>query len=134
MQITRTRPDSQLGPADRFHGTVWIDEIAVAPEPARMRAFSVHFAPTARTAWHTHPNGQILHVLEGTGRVQRKDGPVETITAGDTVHFDPGEWHWHGAAANAFMTHLAMQEADETRTDAHWGDQVTEQEYSATAR
>jgi len=116
---------------EHFTGIVWIDEIAVTELPARLRAFSVHFTPTARTVWHQHPYGQVLHVLEGTGLVQRRDGPIEEIRAGDTVRFDPHEWHWHGASPTTFMTHLAMQEADDHGVDAHWGAHVSDDEYPA---
>ncbi|WP_329113516.1 (R)-mandelonitrile lyase [Streptomyces sp. NBC_01465] len=120
MQITRKRPDSVQGPAENFTGTVWLDEIN-APQPAsRIRMFSVHFAPGARTAWHTHPHGQILHVTEGEGLVQREGGPVEPIRAGDTVWIEPGERHWHGAGPRTFMTHLAVVEAAEDGTTITW--------------
>jgi quercetin dioxygenase-like cupin family protein len=130
MQITRTR-QTKPGPADWFTGSVWIDEIAAPPPPARLRAASVHFAPGARTAWHTHPFGQVIHVTEGEGLVQRRGGPVEAITAGDTVHFEPGEDHWHGAAPEQFMTHVAMQEAGEDGVPVQWGEHVTDAEYRA---
>ncbi|GCD47329.1 cupin domain-containing protein [Streptomyces paromomycinus] len=121
MEITRSRPDSQAGPAGHFTGTVWLDELASPPAPSRLRLFSVHFAPGARTAWHRHPHGQVLHVTEGVGLVQRRGGPVEGIRAGDTVWTAPGEWHWHGAAPGTFMTHLALVEAAEDGTTTDWG-------------
>ncbi|GCD39229.1 cupin [Streptomyces chrestomyceticus JCM 4735] len=121
MEITRTRPGSQAGPAEHFTGTVWLDELAAPPAPSRLRLFSVHFAPGARTAWHRHPHGQVLHVTEGVGLVQRRGGPVEEIRAGDTVWTAPGEWHWHGATPGTFMTHLALVEAAEDGTTADWG-------------
>lgn len=129
MDIIRHRPDSQPAPADRFTGSVWVDPIAVADEPSRTRAFSVHFTPGARSGWHQHPCGQILHVVEGRGRVQRRGGPVEEIRAGDTVVTPPGEWHWHGAAPGSFLTHLAIQQADADRVDAYWGELVTDEQY-----
>jgi quercetin dioxygenase-like cupin family protein len=89
----------------------------------------VHFTPGARTAWHTHPNGQTIFVLEGVGLCQRRGGPVETIRAGDRVLFEPGEEHWHGAAPDCFMTHLALQQPDEAGTTATWGEHVTDAEY-----
>ncbi|MFH8345277.1 cupin domain-containing protein [Streptomyces sp. NPDC018045] len=121
MEITRSRADSQAGPAERFTGTVWLDELAAPPAPSRLRMFSVHFAPGARTAWHRHPHGQVLHVTEGAGLVQRRGGPVEEIRAGDTVWTGPDEWHWHGAAPGTFMTHLAVVEAADDGTTADWG-------------
>ncbi|MGW2225212.1 (R)-mandelonitrile lyase [Streptomyces formicae] len=120
MHITRTRPDSKQGPAEHFTGTVWLDEIAAPEPPSRLRMFSVHFAPGARTAWHTHPHGQVLHVTEGEGLVQRAEGPVELIRAGDTVWIEPGERHWHGAGPRTFMTHLAVVEAAADGTTATW--------------
>ncbi|WP_372350629.1 cupin domain-containing protein [Streptomyces sp. KL116D] len=125
MQITRHRPDSLQGPAENFTGTVWLEEIAGAQLPSRLRMFNVHFAPGAHTAWHTHPHGQVLHVVSGEGRVQRRAGEVEVIRAGDTVWIEPGEWHWHGAGPRTFMTHLAAVEAGEDGTTACWGAHVT---------
>ncbi len=130
MEITRNRSDSQPGPGSRFSGSVWLDELAVAPAPARLRAYIVHFAPGARTAWHTHPLGQVIHVTEGVARVQRDGGPIETVRAGDTVRFDPGERHWHGAAPRAFMTHVAMYEADDNGVEVDWAELVTDAEYA----
>ena len=94
----------------------------------------MHFTPGARTAWHEHPRGQILHVLEGSGRVQSRGGPVEEIRAGDTVVAEPGEWHWHGAGPGAFMTHLALQEAGDDGAHAHWGDHVSDEDYQSSSR
>ncbi|KUL61843.1 cupin domain-containing protein [Streptomyces sp. NRRL S-1521] len=121
MHITRSRPATVRGPAEQFTGTVRLDEIAAPEAPSRLRVFSVHFAPGARTAWHTHPHGQVLHVTEGEGRVQRAGGPVERIRAGDTVWTEPGESHWHGAGPHTFMTHLATVEAAADGTVADWG-------------
>ena len=91
----------------------------------------MHFTPGARTGWHKHPNGQVLHVTEGVGLAQRRGGGVEQIRAGDTVRFDAGEDHWHGAAPGHFMTHLALHEADEDGNDAYWGEKVSDEEYFA---
>ena len=129
MEITRTRPPSRRGPAEWFTGDVFIDPIAAGPGPSRLRALSVHFTPGARTAWHTHPLGQVIHVTEGAGLAQRAGGPVERIRAGDTVRFEPGEVHWHGAAPESFMTHLALHEAGDDGSDADWGAHVTDDEY-----
>ena len=90
----------------------------------------VHFTPGARTAWHTHPLGQTIYVTEGVGLCQREGGPIEIIRPGDRVFFAPGENHWHGDAANRFMTHLAMQEADDSGRPGTWGDHVTDEQYS----
>jgi quercetin dioxygenase-like cupin family protein len=110
---------------------VYIDPIAIAKEPSRASASLVHFTAGARTAWHTHPYGQTIYVTEGIGRCQRRGGPVETIRPGDRVYFDPGEGHWHGAYPNRFMTHLALQEVDETGSPVTWGEHVTDEEYDA---
>ena len=133
MIVNRTRPDSRPAPPENFTGIVFVDELAVADEPSRLRAFSVHFTPGARSAWHRHPFGQILHVTEGEGRVQAKGGPVQRIRAGDTIVTKPGEWHWHGASPTTFMTPTAIQEADDARCDAYWGAHVTNDEYHAQA-
>ena len=94
-----------------------------------LSASSVHFTPGARTAWRTHPNGQTIYVTEGTGLCQRRGGPIEVIRPGDRVFFEPGEVHWHGAAPDRFMTHLAMLEVDDQGKSATWGAHVTDEEY-----
>jgi quercetin dioxygenase-like cupin family protein len=131
MQITRNGLDTATGPSDRFTGTVYIATVAVPEGSSRLMASNVHFTPGARTAWHTHPNGQTIWVLEGVGRCQRRGGPVELIRPGDRVFFEPDEEHWHGAAANRFMTHVAMVEVDDAGTSATWGDHVSDDEYAA---
>jgi quercetin dioxygenase-like cupin family protein len=110
---------------------VYLDTVAVPTPPSRIQAASVHFTPGARTAWHTHPNGQTIYVIEGIGRCQRRGGPVEAILPGDRVYFDPGEEHWHGAAPTRFMTHIAMQDVDDDGSPVTWGVHVTDEEYSA---
>jgi quercetin dioxygenase-like cupin family protein len=130
VQITRNSVATTPGPSDWFTGTVYIDAVATASEPSRLQAASVHFTPGARTAWHTHPNGQTIYVTEGIGLVQRRDGPIEFIRPGDRVFFEPGEHHWHGATSDRFMTHLAMQQVDDQGSAVTWGEHVTEDEYS----
>jgi quercetin dioxygenase-like cupin family protein len=120
------------GPAEWFTGTVWIDEIVTGTAPSRLKANRVSFEPGARTAWHTHPMGQALHVVAGLGRVQLKGQPPQEIGPGDTVWIEAGEVHWHGAAAGHTMVHLAMQEADERGIDVVWLEHVTDAEYGAT--
>jgi quercetin dioxygenase-like cupin family protein len=127
---SKERP-SRKGPADWFTGNVWIDPIVLGEEPSRMRANRVSFEPGARTAWHTHPVGQTLHVLTGSGLVQLEGQPIQEIHPGDTVLIAPNERHWHGAAANNTMAHLAIQEADAKGVDVVWLEQVTDEEYSA---
>src|SRR5215218_3742086 len=108
MQLTRNSLETAAGPSDWFTGDVYIDTVAAATEVSRLAAASVHFTPGARTAWHTHPLGQTIYVTEGIGRCQRRGEQVEVIGPGDRVYFEPGEDHWHGAAPDRFMTHLAM--------------------------
>jgi quercetin dioxygenase-like cupin family protein len=127
---SKDRP-SRKGRAEWFTGAVWIDEIFVGAEPSRLRAFRVSFEPGARTAWHTHPVGQTLHVLSGTGLVQLEGGPVQKMHPGDTVMIAPMERHWHGAAAGNTMVHLAMQETDAQGVDVVWLDPVSDEEYAA---
>ena len=125
---SKERP-SRRGPADWFTGTVWIDEISVGEEPSRVRLARVSFEPGARTAWHTHPLGQVLHVLSGSGLAQTEGGLVTEIHPGDTVSFAPNERHWHGAGLENTMVHLAMQEADEKGVQVTWLEHVTDAEY-----
>lgn len=131
MQITRNSLPTATGPAGWFTGTVYLDPIAGPAETFRIQAASVHFTPGARTAWHTHPFGQTIFVTEGQGRCQRRGGPVEVIRSGDRVYFEPGEDHWHGAAPDRFMTHIAMQEVDDQGSAVSWGAHVTDEEYGA---
>jgi len=131
MHITRNSLDTSAGPSDWFTGSVYIDAVAAPAGASRLSASSVHFTPGARTAWHTHPNGQTIWVLEGVGLCRRRGGPVEIIRTGDRVFFEAGEEHWHGAAPNRFMTHIAMLEVDDEGNSATWGDHVTDDEYAA---
>jgi quercetin dioxygenase-like cupin family protein len=131
MQITRNAADTTPGPGDWFTGDVYIDSVATPSDVSRLSASWVHFTPGARTAWHTHPNGQTIFVLEGVGLAQRRGGPVEVIRPGDRVFFEPGEDHWHGAAPNRFMAHLALVQVDDEGKPATWGDHVTDEEYAA---
>src|SRR5436853_3139340 len=129
MDITRNSIDTNAGPSDWFTGAVYIDTVATHSGASRLSASSVHFTPSARTAWHTHPNGQTIYVLEGVGLAQRRGGAVEVIRPGDRVFFEPGEEHWPGAAATRFMTHLAMLDVDDDGNPATWGPHVTDEEY-----
>jgi quercetin dioxygenase-like cupin family protein len=130
MRTTKNATETVAGPSDWFTGAVYIDAVAAPTAGSRLSASSVHFTPGARTAWHTHPNGQTIYVTEGVGRAQRRGGPVEVIHPGDRVFFEPGEEHWHGAAPDRFMTHLAMLEVDEAGKSASWGVHVTDEEYA----
>jgi quercetin dioxygenase-like cupin family protein len=131
MQITRNSQDTAPGPSEWFTGAVYIDTVATPAAGSRLSASSVHFTPGARTAWHTHPHGQTIFVIEGIGRCQRLGGAIEVIRPGDRVFFEPGEQHWHGAAPNRFMTHLAMLDVDDDGNPATWGEHVSDEEYSA---
>ena len=131
MSSPRQSSETRAGPSEWFTGAVYIDTVAVPAGSSRLSASSVHFTPGARTAWHTHPNGQTIYVLEGVGLAQRHGGPIELIRPGDRVFFEPGERHWHGAAPNRFMTHLAMLDVDEQGNAATWDEHVTDEEYAA---
>jgi quercetin dioxygenase-like cupin family protein len=132
MKLIHAQPVTSAGPGEWFTGEVWIDSVVgAADSPARLQAAAVHFAPGARTAWHRHPNGQVVYVTEGIGRAQSRGGEVQEIRAGDTVVFEPGEWHWHGAAPGKFMVHIAMHEVGEDGQAAEWGEHVTDAEYTA---
>ena len=130
MQITRNNLDTQPGPSDWFTGSVFLDPVATPSGPSRLSATLVHFSPGARTAWQTHPNGQTIWVLEGVGLCRRRGGQIELIRSGDRVFFEPGEEHWHGAAPNRFMAHMAMLDVDDEGTPANWGEHVTDAEYA----
>jgi quercetin dioxygenase-like cupin family protein len=131
MQITRNILETAPGPGEWFTGTVYIDTVATPSEPSRLAAGSVHFTPGARTAWHTHPNGQTIYVTEGVGLCQRRGGEIEVIRPGDRVFFESDEDHWHGAAPNRLMAHLAMQQVDDQGSPVAWGEHVTDEEYGA---
>lgn len=122
-----SRP-SNPGPEEYFTGTVRVDPLFNADEPARSSGAAVTFEPRARTAWHTHPYGQTLIVTAGCGRVQREGGPIETINPGDVVWFPPGEKHWHGAGPDTAMTHIAIQEKNEDGP-VTWMEKVTDAQY-----
>lgn len=129
MEIMRagSRPSGK-GPAEWFTGTVRLDPLFPVAEPSRVAANAVTFEPGARTAWHTHPLGQMLIVTFGLGLVQREGGPVETIRPGDVVRFAPGEKHWHGASAKTAMSHIALQESLDGKA-VDWLEHVSDEEY-----
>jgi quercetin dioxygenase-like cupin family protein len=127
MEVQRSR-SFRRGSAEWFTGSVRIETLFQAHPPGRTSAFSVTFEPGARTAWHTHPLGQILVVTAGCGRVQRERGSVEEIRPGDVVWIDPGEKHWHGASLTEPMTHIAIQEfLDDRYID--WMEKVSDSQY-----
>lgn len=120
----------QQAPAQNFTGRVKVEMLFTPSAPGRTSAGSVSFEPGARTAWHTHPLGQTLIVTTGVGRVQRWGGPVEEIRPGDVVRIPARVRHWHGAAPDSAMTHIAIQEAQDGKT-ADWLDQVSDAQYGA---
>jgi quercetin dioxygenase-like cupin family protein len=129
MDIKRSGSQhSTKGQAEYFTGPVRIDPLFQANDPARAVCASVTFEPCSRTAWHTHPLGQILIVTSGCGLVQRWDGQVKEIRPGDVVWISPGEKHWHGATATTAMTHIAIQEQLDGKT-ADWMEKVSDQQY-----
>lgn len=131
MKITRSGSQpSGKGPADWFTGTVRIDPLFPATDPARAAGNAVTFEPGARTAWHTHPLGQVLIVTTGFGRVQREGDPIEEIRPGDVVWFEPDEKHWHGASPTTAMTHIAIQEARDGKA-VTWLEHVSDEQYEA---
>jgi 4-carboxymuconolactone decarboxylase len=133
MQITRSAAQpSQKGPAEYFTGTVRIDPLFRATDPPRSSGAYVTFEPCGRSAWHTHPLGQILIVTAGVGRVQRWGGPIEEIQAGDVVWTPPNVKHWHGASPTTSMTHLAITEQLDGK-NVDWMEKVTDEQYGAPA-
>ena len=134
MDIKRsgTQP-SDPGNAEYFTGTVRIEPLFEAPEPARVRGANVTFEPGARTAWHTHPLGQTLIVTSGSGLAQRWGGPLEEIRSGDVIWFSPGEKHWHGADPTTAMTHIAIQEQLDGKS-VDWIEKVSDDQYLGKSR
>jgi len=129
MEIKRAgSQSSREGPADWFTGTVRIDPLFSAPEPARVAGASVTFEPGARTAWHTHPLGQTLIVTSGLGRAQCEGEPIQEIRPGDVVWFAPNEKHWHGASPHTAMTHIAIQEQLGEKL-VEWMEKVSDDQY-----
>jgi quercetin dioxygenase-like cupin family protein len=129
MEIKRNGSQpSGRGPAEYFTGSVRVDPLFQAPDPARVAGASVTFEPGARTAWHTHPLGQTLIVTSGLGWAQHWGGPVEEIRPGDVVWFPPGEKHWHGATPTTPMTHIAIQERLDGKA-VDWMEQVSDEQY-----
>jgi quercetin dioxygenase-like cupin family protein len=127
MEI-RPNPPTAKGPSEWFTGDVWLDGIVQPDGHSTVNITAVHFPPGARTAWHSHEGGQTLYVIEGEGRVRSRGQPAVAIRPGDIVRTPSGEWHWHGAASNHFMSHLSITEGPAT-----WGEHVTDAEYTDSA-
>ena len=134
MEIKRggSQPSGK-GTSEYFTGTVRIDPLFEANDPARARGASVTFEPGARTAWHTHPLGQTLIVTVGCGRAQRWGGSIEEIRPGDVISFAPNEKHWHGAAPTTAMTHIAIVEQLDGKS-ADWMEKVSDEQYRKLRR
>lgn len=131
MKIARnaTTPSKQGSTPDNFTGSVRVDNMIQADAPSRVATANVTFSPGARTVWHTHPAGQVIVITSGKGWVQREGGPVEEVLPGDTVVFEAGEKHWHGASATNGMTHLAVTEKVDGENVA-WLEPVTDVQYA----
>jgi len=130
MDLIRNRPTRRAS-AETFTGEAWIEDVAGRDRAgARIRVGLVRFAPGARNSWHAHALGQTLRILDGVGRTQVRGGEVMEVRAGDTVIAEPGEWHWHGAAPDQFMSHLAMWEVPADGPETEWGPLVSDAEYS----
>ena len=123
---------SAKGPAEYFTGTVRVDPLFSAPDPARAHGASVTFEPCARSNWHTHPLGQTLIVTSGCGLVQRWGGPIKIIRPGDVIWCSADEKHWHGAMPHTAMTHIAIQEELNGKV-VEWMEKVTDEQYNAGA-
>lgn len=131
MQITRSGIATQTAPSDWCTGDIYLDAVASPAGSSTFTAVNAHFTPGARTVWHTHPRGQTVFVSEGVGLCQREGGPLEIIRAGDRVFFEPGENHWHGAAPDRFMVHIAIHQHDDSGGFVTWGRHVTDEEYTS---
>ncbi len=130
MKYVRSGGTTATGSAEWFTGTVYVDGIQSPDEDSDLSCAHVRFTPGARTVWHTHPKGQTLYVTDGIGYVGTRGGDVQEIRPGDVVFIGPGEEHWHGASADRFMAHVALNEADETGTVVTWLEPVTDDDYN----
>jgi quercetin dioxygenase-like cupin family protein len=131
MKYTESSGQTATGPESNFTGTVYIDGVRNPDERSAIGCSHVRFTPGARTAWHHHPKGQTLYVTDGIGLVATRGGGVQEIRPGDVVYIEPGEQHWHGATADRFMAHVAMQEADDSGQVVTWLDHVSDEDYTA---
>ena len=131
MKYTQSGGQTVHGPESWFTGDVLIDFVRNPDENTAIGCAHVRFTPGARTAWHSHPKGQTLYITDGIGYVASRGGEVREIRPGDVVYIEPGEEHWHGATADRFMAHVAIQEADDAGEVVTWLEQVTDDEYGA---
>jgi quercetin dioxygenase-like cupin family protein len=131
-RIVRANEGStQWAPADKFVGQVLMDQVFVPEGPSRLGVYRVTFTPGGRTNWHAHAVGQILHVLSGTGRYQLEGEAVQEIRPGDTVVIPPDARHWHGAAPDQMMCHLALVESGDSGATTEWLEPVSDADYTA---
>jgi quercetin dioxygenase-like cupin family protein len=132
MAVVRaSNRSTKQGAAATFTGVVWQDEVIVGKAPSRMRATVVSFTPGARTAWHSHPVGQVLYCLSGVGRLCLQGEPPKVLNPGDTGIIPPNTMHWHGAAPDRLFSHLAMSESGEGGQGTQWGEHVSDADYTA---
>jgi quercetin dioxygenase-like cupin family protein len=126
-----TSTPTAKAPAERFNGDVYLNMIEAPAEPARLATALVRFTPGARTNWHSHANGQTLYITDGIGLVGTRDGNTQEIRPGDVVFIDPDEEHWHGATPDRFMSHVALNEADEQGQVVTWLEPVADEDYTS---
>jgi 4-carboxymuconolactone decarboxylase len=134
LAITRAATlASRVAPAENFTGTTFVQPLFDTTAVTRAYGASVTFEAGSRTAWHTHPRGQVLIITAGTGRVQRWGGPVDEVRQGDVVRIPPNVKHWHGAAPTTAMTHIAIVE-NRDGSGVNWMEKVSDAQYDAPVR
>ena len=134
IRIARSESlQSNKGSDQFFTGSVQVQQLFPGHDPARTSGGRVTFEPGARSAWHTHPLGQILIMTDGTGWIQQWGGPIEEIRKGDVIWIPPGVKHWHGATPTTAMTHIAIQEQLNGKA-VKWLEKVTDEQYYASAK
>lgn len=130
MQVIQ--PQTAKGPADKFKGDVYPTLILTGEKSSKARMASVHFAPGAHTAWHSHAVGQYIHIVEGTAYVQERGGERTTLKPGETIYTEPGVEHWHGASPDSFMVHIVVWEApNDNQPETVWKEHITDEEYGS---
>ena len=131
MKVAKSNAPTGKGSADWFTGDVYIDGVKQADDQSAIGVAHVRFSPGSRTAWHTHPKGQILYITEGIGLVCKRGEKPKEIRPGDSAFIEPGEEHWHGATPERYMSHVAIQESGEDGKPVTWLEQVKEEDYKA---
>jgi quercetin dioxygenase-like cupin family protein len=132
--FTLAGTDTLKIPGSMLAGQGWADHLATGIAPSRVKLVKIYLSPGARTSWHKHPAGQLLHVVTGNLLVQERGKPARNYRPGETASCTPGEWHWHGADPVHFTIKLAVVEADETDQVGVWGEMVTDEEYAEALR